>query len=170
MDSSTSTDDSSPPRTRELATIAEQSAAIDELLALALHQIRIFDQDLSQAGWGSAARIDRLSQFLRGPKGRRIDIIVHDTRYIESACPRLIVLLRRYGHAMAIHRTGNEAKVATDPLVIVDKRHYLHRFHFERPRAAFGIDAPEEAQLLGNRFDEIWATGETAITGTTLGL
>jgi hypothetical protein len=60
--------------------------------------------------------------------------------------------------------------VATDPLLIIDRRHYLHRFHFEQPRASLGINAPEEAQLLSNRFDEIWATGEAAITGTVLGL
>jgi hypothetical protein len=163
-------DPSESPHVTELSTVAEQTAAIDQLLALARHQIRVFDQDLAQTGWGTSARIDRLAEFLRGTQGRRLDVIVHDTRYIESACPRLIGLLRRYGHAFAIHRTGPQAKVATDPLLIVDRRHYLHRFHFERPRCSVGINAPEEAQLLSNRFEEIWATGEVAITGTVLGL
>ncbi len=111
-----------------------------------------------------------LAAFLRGMRGRRLDIIVHDTRYLESACPRLLKLLQAYAHAMSILRTGDDARIATDPLLIVDDMHYLHRFHFEQPRATLGIGQPEQIQSLANRFDEIWATGEPGITGTVLGL
>jgi hypothetical protein len=170
MDSSTSTEETPKPQVTELTSLAEQVAAIDRLLALAANRIRIFDVDLSQTGWGSAPRIDALAAFLRGMRGRRCEIIVHDTRYIEAACPRLLNVLRNYGHAMSIYRTGPEARMAADPLMIIDQRHYLHRFHHEQTRSALGIDCPDEAQLLSNRFDEIWATGEPAITGTVLGL
>lgn len=158
------------PRTDELASVAEQIAAIDELIALGQRRIRVFDQDLSQTGWNQPARSDRLAAFLRGARGRRLDIIVHDTHYLESACPRMVNLLRTYSHAVTIYRTGSEARLATDPLLIVDDRHYLHRFHFEQPRAAMGIDQPEQARLLANRFEEIWATGEPGLNATVLGL
>ncbi len=169
MDSSTSTE-SPEPRVAELATIAEQTAAIDELIALARHHIQVFDQDLSQTGWNNAARSERLAAFLREVRGRRLDIIVHGTRYLESACPRMLKLLGVYGHAMAILQTGTEGKVATDPLLIVDGKHYLHRFHFDQPRAALGILQPEQAQPLVARFGEIWATGESGVNATVLGL
>ena len=156
------------PRLVELSTVAEQIDAIDNLIALAKQQIRVFDQDLSQTGWNSAARADRLAAFL--VRGRRLDIIVHDTRYLAGACPHMLNLLRNYGHALTIYQTGPEGKVATDPLLIVDGRHYLHRFHFEQPRAALGIDQPEQTQPLASRFDEIWATGEAGLSGTVLGL
>jgi len=169
MDSSTSADPPEP-RVVELATIAEQTAAIDELIALARHHIQVFDQDLSQTGWNSAARTERLAAFLREVRGRRLDIIVHDTRYLESACPRMLRLLGAYGHAMAILQTGPEGKVATDPLVIVDGQHYLHRFHFEQPRASLGILQPEQTQPLAARFGEIWATGASGVNATVLGL
>ena len=158
------------PRLVELATLAEQSGAIDTLIGIAQQQIRVFDQDLSQTGWNGATRADRLAAFLREVRGRRLDIIVHDMRYLQNACPHMINLLRNYGHALTIYRTGPEGKVATDPLVIVDGRHYLHRFHFEQPRAALGIDQPEQARPLASRFDEIWATGEAGLSGTVLGL
>jgi hypothetical protein len=170
MATSISTEPPIEPRLVALATVAEQVAAIDELVAMARHHIRVFDQDLSQTGWNSAARADNLAAFLRGVRGRRLDIIVHDTRYLESACPRLLKLLQGYAHAMSILRTGDDAKIATDPLLIVDSVHYLHRFHFEQPRATLGIGQPEQTQSLANRFDEIWATGEPGITGTVLGL
>ena len=169
MDSSTSAE-SPQPRVVELATVAEQIAAIDKLIALARHHIQVFDQDLSQTGWNDAARVERLAAFLREVRGRRLDIIVHDTRYLQRACPRMLKLLGAYGHAMAILQTGAEGKVATDPLLIVDGQHYLHRFHFEQPRAAFGILQPEQTQPLAARFAEIWATGESGVNATVLGL
>jgi hypothetical protein len=170
MATSISTDPPIEARVVALTTVAEQAAAIDELIAMARHHIRIFDQDLSQTGWNSAARGERLAAFLREVRGRRLDIIVHDTRYLEVACPRMLRLLQGYGHAMSILRTGDDARVATDPLVIVDGMHYLHRFHFELPRATLGVAQAEQTQPLANRFDEIWATGEPGISGTVLGL
>ncbi|HET9762078.1 MAG TPA: hypothetical protein VFR50_01110 [Casimicrobiaceae bacterium] len=158
------------PRTVALASIAEQIAAIDELIGLAQHRIRVFDQDLSEMGWNRAPRIDRLGAFLRGMRSRRLDIIVHDTSYLESSCPRLLALLRNYSCAVAICRTGPEARHAADPLLLVDDRHYLHRFHFEQPRATMGTDQPEDTRPLAQRYDEIWATGEPGVNPTVLGL
>jgi len=53
------------PRLVELSTLAEQTEAIETLIGLARQHIRVFDQDLSQTGWGSAGRADRLAAFLR---------------------------------------------------------------------------------------------------------
>ena len=170
MATSTSIESPVPPRTAELASLAEQIAAIDELIGLARRRIRVFDQDLSQTGWNQAARIDRLAAFLRETRGRQLDIIVHDTHYLESACPRLLDLLRTYSFAVTIYRTGTEAKLVTDPLVLVDDRHYLHRFHFEQSRAAVGINQPDQTRPLATRFEEIWATGEPGLNATVLGL
>jgi len=176
MASSTSPDppasstEASEPRLVELATLAEQTAAIDELVVLARRRIRVFDQDLSQTGWNQQSRVDHLAAFLRATRGRRLDIIVHDTTYLETACPRMLKLLRAYSYAVTIYRTGPEARLATDPLLIVDDRHYLHRFHLGQPRAAMGIEQPEQTRPLASRFDEIWATGEPGINATVLGL
>ncbi len=161
-----------PPGSRsvQLTTVAEQVQAIDELILLARQRIRVFDHDLSQTGWSQATRVDRLAAFLGGLRGRRLDIIVHDTAYLEGACPRMLNLLRTYSHAMTIYRTGTEARLATDPLLIIDDQHYLHRFHFDLPRSAMGIAQPEQTQPLANRFEEIWATGEPGINATVLGL
>jgi hypothetical protein len=158
------------PRSVELTTVAQQVVAIDELIVLARQRIRVFDQDLSQTGWSQSARVERLAAFLGGLRGRRLDIIVHDTNYLETTCPRMLNLLRTYSHAMTIYRTGTEARLATDPLLIVDDQHYLHRFHFAQPRSAMGIAQPEQTQPLANRFEEIWATGEPGINATLLGL
>jgi hypothetical protein len=57
-----------------------------------------------------------------------------------------------------------------DPLVIVDARHVLHRFHVDQPRASLAIEQPAAAKPLVTRFEEIWASGEPGLSGTTLGL
>jgi hypothetical protein len=158
------------PREERLETVAQQIAAVDTLIALARESIRVFDVDLSQGGWNTAPRAEVLMHFFRASTHARLDIIVHNTRWIETSCPRLTALLRPYGHAMTLYQTGIGARMAMDPLVIVDARHYLHRYHFSQPRATLAIDMPQAAQPLVTRFDEIWATGEPGLTGTVLGL
>jgi len=153
-----------------LMTIGEQVAAIDELIQLARESIRVFDRDLSDMGWNDAARAERLIAYLRRDRNARLDIIVHDTRWIESSCARLTNLLRTFSHAITVYKTGAEAREAMDPLIVVDGRHFLHRFHIDQPRASLAIEQPVAAKPLVTRFEEIWATGEPGVAGTTLGL
>jgi hypothetical protein len=158
------------PSQRTLATVAEQVDAIDQLIDLAQESIRVFDRDLSQTGWNSAARAEKLVAFFRRRRTAKLEIIVHDTRWIESSCPRLTNLLRTFGYAITLYKTGPEASAAMDPLVIVDARHVLHRFHVDQPRASLVIEQPALTKPLATRFDEIWASGEPGLSGTTLGL
>jgi len=168
----TTSDPTPPPAPRQeaLDSIAAQVAAIEILVGLAKRSIRVFDIDLSEMGWNSAARAEGLARFLRGSRMARLEIIVHDTSHLEQSCARLRNLQRLNSEAIAIFRTGPEARGAMDPMVIVDARHYLHRFNIERARAALGIEQPRAAQELKLRFDDIWATREGELPGTTLGL
>ena len=172
MATSTSTEPDSPPEPREavLDTVAAQTAAIDELLGLARQRVQVFDVDLAQGGWQSQARAENLSSCLRRATRPRIDIIVHDTRWLETSCPRLLALHRQYAEAVTVYRTGPEARSAMDPLLIADGRHFLHRFHIDHPRAAFAVEQPQLARSLVTRFEQIWATGEPGLSATVLGL
>ena len=158
------------PGQRILETVREQAAAIDALFGIAKQIVRVFDVDLSQTGWNTADRVERITAFLRRDRNARLEIIVHDTRYIESECARLAILLRNYSHAITLYRTGFEAAGAMDPLVVVDGRHFLHRFHWDGPRASLGIEQPIAAGPLDTRFEEIWATGQPGLSATVLGL
>jgi hypothetical protein len=177
MDSYTQTPDAAAaarepdaPREERLDTVKQQVAAIDTLIGLARERICVFDLDLSQGGWNTIARGDALAGFLRTTRNARLDIIVHETRWIETSAPRLLTLLRRYGYAMTIYKTGAGARGAMDPLLIVDARHYVHRYYIGQPRATLAINMPQQARPLVTRFDEIWATGEPGLTGTVLGI
>jgi hypothetical protein len=172
MDTSTSPETATGPIPREtrLDTVAEQTAAIDELIGLAQRKLQVFDIDLSQTGWNTAARASNLAAFLRRAPAARLELIVHDTRWMEQSCPRLMDLVRRYSAAVTVYRTGPEARVAMDPLVIADGRHFLHRFHVDQPRASLVIENPQLTGPIATRFEEIWATGEPGVPGTVLGL
>jgi len=167
-------DDAAPPtpssRRETLATVSAQVAAIDALIGLAQRSIRVFDVDLSETGWNDAARAEKIAAFLRASRTAKLEIIVHDTGWIERSCPRLTKLLRNYGHAITIYRTGEEARHAMDPMVIVDDRHFLHRLHISQPRAVLAIEEPIATQPLVERFEAIWTSGEPGIAATVLGL
>jgi hypothetical protein len=158
------------PREATLTSLAEQSAAIDELIDLAQQRVQVFDMDLSECGWETATRAEKLTAFLRRNRQARLDVILHDTRWLEVSCARLLNLLKLHSHAITIYRTGAEARAAMDPLLIADGRHFLHRFHIEQPRAALAIEQPQLARPLVMRFEQIWATGEPGVSATVLGL
>jgi len=173
MVTSTSSDPAPPnpePREVMLDTLAAQTAAIDELVDLAQERLQIFDVDLSQCGWQTAGRAERLAAFLRRSPGARIELIAHDLRFLETSCPRLLALLKPHSHAITVYRAGAEARSANDPLVIADGRHFLHRYHVGQPRATFVVGQPQLARPWVMRFGEIWATGEPGLGATVLGL
>jgi hypothetical protein len=159
-----------PTRHEKLDTVSAQIEAIDELIGLARHSIRVFDVDLSWMGWNEPARADKLVAFLRASHNARLDIVVHDTGWIERSCPRLTRLLKQYGHLITICRTGEDAKHAMDPLMIVDDQHYLHRLHVAQPRAVLGVAEPDSAKPLVERFEAIWSSAEPGLSATVLGL
>ena len=158
------------PRYERLSSIPEQVAAIDTLIDLAKLSIRVFDIDLSRTGWNNAARTDKLAKFLRGAPGAKIEIILHDTSWIERSCPRLLNLFRFHSHAIAIRKTGEDARAAMDPLIIGDGIHFLHRFNVGQPRGALSIGDPEAAVPLVTRFDAISESAEPGLTASVLGL
>ena len=162
----------SPPAPRHeiLESAAGRIEAIETLIGLARHSIRVFDVDLSESGWNSAARAAAITAFLRADSTATLDIVVHDTGWIERSCPRLTGLLKYYGHAITIRRTGDDAKHVMDPLVLADDLHYLHHLHATQPRAVLGISEPDGVSPLVARFAEIWASAEPGISASVLGL
>src|SRR5581483_4747850 len=102
--SSATAPDGAPSSYRILESFGEQADAIDALLGRAQVSVRVFDTDLAQARWSSAARAQAVGDFLRRSRDARLQIIVHDTRHLESACARLVALLRRYSAAITIYR------------------------------------------------------------------
>jgi len=155
---------------RILSSQAESLAAIDSVIAAAERTLRIFDVTLSNRGFNTPARIEKLREFLVAGRAHRLLIALHDTSLLERENPRLLTLLRQFPMSIEIHRTLGEARNAHDPFVVADDHGVWRQMHFEQPRAVVALDSPQDALPIAQRFDEIWDLSEPAVSATTLGL
>ena len=158
------------PIHQKLDGLAEYSAAIDEIIGLAKHHVRIFDYNLENMGFNSRDRHDRLHAFLLANPENRLSIAVHSPDYLDRHCPRMVMLLRRFGRNVAIHRTLPTISEVCDPFCLADGNHYVRRFHFDDPRGISGKNDSHEGRLLMQRFEQIWEASETAIQTDMAGL
>ena len=158
------------PSYRPLAALTETHEAIDEVIAEAQRTIRVFDISLSNRGFNSPLRADRLRQFFVAGRSHRLYIALHNTELLERECPRLLALLRQFPMSIEIHRTLAQARNAMDPFVVADDHSVWHQLHFEQPRAIVALHSPQDAIPIAQRFDEIWELSEPAVSATTLGL
>ena len=81
--------------TRRSTTVAEQVAAIDTLIGLAKHSIRVLRHRSVRDGLERCgAHPEASATFLRASARARLEIVVRDTGWIERSCPRLTQLLK----------------------------------------------------------------------------
>lgn len=145
-------------------------AAIDLTLAIAQREIRIFDQDLVHLGMDDAAHTALLGRFLAASANRRLRIVLHDTAPLETRLPRLIGLLRLYGHAIEVRKTPDHLRQLRDCWVLADQAHGVIRFHADQPRGKRIAAAPDEIKPWWQRFDDLWEASEPQSPASTTGL
>ena len=157
------------PRHSPIFGKTEYEAAIDTILQKASSTIRIFDYTLGN-DYNSSRRVEWLTQFLLASRRNSLQIVVHDTQPMDRNCPRILNLLRTYGHSIGIHETHATAKSVYDPFVVVDDCCFVHRFHFDELRGLLAQDDPIGTHPFIERFTEIWEASSPAVSATTLGL
>ena len=158
------------PEYRRLEGPLDYEQAINTILRQARRQLRIFDYNLRHEGYNSPQRFELLQNFLLASRANTLVIVLHDTRYLTSECPRMMNLISQFSHAISVYQTTAEARVAADPFIIADDAHFLHRFHHDHPRAALSLNDKDGALDLIRRFNEILELSEPAAPPTTLGL
>ena len=141
---------------------------LGRLLRASQHSVDIFDPTGRDLALGGSDFSDLTHDFLLA--GGRMNIVVHDTEYIEASCPRLLSLLRYRSHQMAIQRTSEDLRHIQETLVIGDDQHLLRRFHSDYARGALELDSGESGRPWRARFQEIWNSSAPAVSFTTLGL
>jgi len=160
----------SAPEHRMLNGEEEYEAAIDEVIARAERTLHIFDPDLTAGGYASARRFESLRNFLAKNRANRLVMVLHETEYLTRHCPRLMNLLRLHGYAISVLQTHEHGRVASDPMVIADQAHYVHRFHADGARALLALGDHAGAQQLGERFEQLQEAASPSVSATTLGL
>jgi len=154
---------------RRFEGMREYEAVIDALIPQTQRIIRIFDRSLARA-WNTPERHEALRRFLLAGRANKLMIVLHDAAPLERECPRVIDLVRQFTTAVQIHETLRPAKHVYDPFVVFDASHYVHRFHYEHLRAAHGSNDVTGAQLLLDRYTEIWEASAAAVSANVTGL
>ncbi|MGB8599130.1 MAG: hypothetical protein WCD07_12575 [Burkholderiales bacterium] len=170
MPTGTSQSSPAPASYRRIDSLADSLAAIQDVLGTAVHNIRIFDISLEEYGFNTPARVEQLSRFLQQGRNRRVEIILHQTDFLERQAPRFCSLLRTYSHSIEIRKTTHAAQNAMDAFVVADDHSYWHRMHTDHARAVAAINDAQGARSLLLRFAELTEASESGITATTLGL
>ncbi|GAO37496.1 hypothetical protein SCT_2926 [Sulfuricella sp. T08] len=155
---------------RQLNSTVDYTEALDVLIEIARHRLRIFDYNLEDGGYTTLRRYELLRTFLLSSRSNRLEIVLHDIDYLTRFCPRILSLLKQFSHAITIQKTTPQAKGIYDPFAIADEACFLHRFHYDNPRALLALNDIEGSHVLIKRFEEIRAASAPSITATTLGL
>ncbi len=142
----------------KLDGIADYISAIDALCKLAKHNLYLFDKDFDGLGYNNEARFATLSNFLLASPAHRLFVLAHDTSYLSTRCPRMMMLLHQFGTGMFVYQTPKNLQHISEPFSVADDAHYVRRFHFDDPRGIQALHDPEGARALKSRFLEMWAT------------
>lgn len=154
----------------KLDGIVDYVAALDTLCKLAQHDLYIFEKDYDGLGFNSEARYTTLRNFLLANPAHRLFVLAHDTRYLSTLCPRMMMLLHQFGASMFIFRTPTNLQYISEPFSVADNSHFVRRFHFDDSRGILGQNDPENARVLKSRFLEMWAVSRQAVSPAKLGL
>ena len=154
----------------QLNGITEYTDALDTLCGLAQRNLFLFEKDFDGLGYNSEARYATLRNFLLASPAHRLYVLAHDTHYLSTLCPRMLMLLEQFGTAMFIHQTPRHLQHISDPFSVADESNYVRRFHFDSPRGILGLHDPGQARALKSRFMEMWESSHPAVSITNLGL
>lgn len=154
----------------KLDSSADYVAALDKLCGLARHSLFFFEKDFVNIGFNSEARFETLRIFLLCNPNNRLHLLAHDTRPISQYCPRLMTLMRQFGHNMSIYITPKSLQHITIPFAVADESHYVRRFHFDDTRGILGQNDGEAARLLKSRFMEMWESSRPDISTSSFNL
>ncbi len=155
---------------RAIMSEADYESGIDDVILTAQQTIHVFDVDLTKGGYSSLKRFETLRDFLLGGRGRRLELVLHETDFLTARCPRLMNLLRTHSHSMLIHKTHEHARIASDPFIVADGAHYVHRFHRDDARSLLALHDHAGARQLEERFGQLMEASHPAVFATTLGL
>ncbi|MDP3609967.1 MAG: hypothetical protein Q8R74_12905 [Methylophilus sp.] len=144
--------------------------AIELVIQQAQHTLLMFDQDFSRGDYANVLRHQSLHQFLSRDAHTALTIVLHQSDYLTTHCPRLMELLTTYGHKMTVYITNDSAKVAKDCFVIADNLHYVKRIHIDQARFKYALDDAETCASLHMRFDELLEETSHTLSPTQLGL
>ena len=151
-------------------TPTEFRAAFDTLLANTQRQLRLYDQDLGLFDIDHAPRHAALRALCVAGGGRRIELLLDDISRVAREYPRLMLLLRDFGHVLEIRQADPDAPRPDQAFVLADRHGALIRADKTAVHGSFHLDDARDAVLLSQNFEGMWQRAQAHVSATTLGL
>lgn len=153
-----------------LTSEADYRQACDTVLRLAQREILIFDRDLAALRLEDTERLSALADFLQAAPLRRVRMVLHEPERLECNAPKLMRLILRFSHVIAIRRSPDNLRHLADTHLLADQCLGLRRFHVDQPRSALVLDDPLDIQPWWQRFEELWDLSQPCVSINTTGL
>lgn len=159
-----------PDPMNALDTPSELRAAFDALLARAHRQLRLYDRDLALLDLDNVSRHAALRAFCVAGGGRRLELLLDDVGDVRRLHPRLMQLLRDFGHVLEIRQADPDAPRPDQAFVLADQSAVLLRPDKSAvPGTLFTADTGR-AMALRQDFEGLWQRASATVSTTTLGL
>ncbi len=151
-------------------TPSEYRTAFDTLLSHTQRQIRLYDHDLSLFDIDQQPRHASLRALCVAGGGRRIELLLDDIQHVARNYPRLMQLVRDFGHVIEVRQADPVAPRPDQAFVLVDRQGVLLRADKTAMHGTLHLDDPHTAVALNHDFEAMWQRSQTSVTATTLGL
>ncbi|MHB1354239.1 MAG: DUF7931 domain-containing protein [Thiobacillus sp.] len=151
-------------------TPAGLRAAFDALLRTTRRTLRVYDHDLAMFDVDDATRAAALRTFCVAGGGRRIELLADEVGRLVRDHPRLMLLLRDFGHVIEIRETDPDAPRPDRAFVLADAHGMLLRADKRSPHGALHTDDTARATELNQVFEALWQRAPRQVSATTLGL
>lgn len=149
---------------------AELRAAFDALFAATRLQLRLYDHDLRLFDMDDPARHAALRAFCVTGGGRSIEFLLDDIGSVTRDHPRLLRLLRDFGHVLAIRQADPGMPRPDQAFVVGDRQAVLLRPDKAAVHGIHHADDPARATALMQDFEGLWQRAPAQVSATTLGL
>jgi hypothetical protein len=151
-------------------TPAEFRAAFDTLLASTPRQLRLYDHDLSLFEIDHEPRHASLRALCVAGGGRRIELMLDDISRVARDHPRLMQLVRDFGHVIEIRQADPNMPCPDQAFVLADRHGVLIRADKAAVHGMLHPDDPARATPLHQSFEGMWQRAPASVSATTLGL
>jgi hypothetical protein len=153
-----------------IETLSEFRAAFDSLLAGTQRQLRLYDHDLGLLELDHAPRHAALHALCIAGGGRRIELLLDDISRVARDQPRLMQLVRDFGHVLEIRQADPDTSRPDQAFVLADRHAVLLRADKRAVHGTLHTDDPGRAAALYQDFDAMWQRAPASVSATTLGL
>ncbi len=151
-------------------THSELRAAFDELLTSTPHHLRLYDHDLGALDIDQSDRHAALRAICLAGGGRRIELLLDTIDTIVRDHPRLMQLVRDFGHVLEIRQADPTLTRPDRAFVLADRHGVLTRADKLALRGTLNLDDTQTAAMLVQEFEAMWQRSQAVVAATTLGL